>query len=114
MIKVLTIGFEKSDFPPITGYMVLAHHTPGPALGMSAQEYYLKCKSMAKDATVLIVKIPGRNFSEDEVILIDTAYTIGTPIFCVGTTGMDGILQSTITNWFTAIEDALDHIQAYY
>lgn len=114
MIKILTIGIDKSEFPVLTNDFVIAQHSPGPAKGMSYYEYYIKCKKMAKEADILVVKNPSRNFTEDEVILIDTAYTNKTPVFGVGDTGIEGVLKLFITNWFMGMEEVFDHVQAYY
>lgn len=114
MIKLLTVGFYQEDIPTSTNDMILAQHSPGIPTGMSPVEYYMKCKEMATDATAIIVKSNNSNFSEDEVIVLDTAYSNKTPIFYVGVSGTESILQFMFTNWFSTVEDVIDHIQVFY
>ncbi|MGA4519277.1 hypothetical protein ACPA0F_18625 [Solibacillus silvestris] len=114
MIKLLTIGYNGEELPETAGAFLVASHTPGIPIGMTDYEYYLKCKEMASDAVVILVKNKPNNFTEDEVMMLDTAYSNKTPIFYVGTTGVESLLQFMFTNWFSTTEDALDHIQAFY
>ena len=114
MIKLLTIGFDGEELPDTSGGFVVAGHTPGIPSGMTDYEYYLKCKEMASDATVILIKNKTINFTEDEVMILDTAYSNKTPIFYIGTTGTESFLQFMFTNWFSTTEDALDHIQVFY
>lgn len=114
MNKLLLLGFGQESLPESSSDFIIASHTPGIPKGMSDREYYLKCTEMASEAKVVLVKSKDNYFSEDEVIILGTAYSNQTPIFYVGNTGTDSILQFMFANWFSSTAEAIDHIQVFY
>ncbi|MGM7682834.1 hypothetical protein ACSVDA_11840 [Cytobacillus sp. Hm23] len=115
MINLLMLGGQEENIPYQSSNMVVVLHSPGIANGMSSYEYYIKCKNMADYTDILILQSDNnRVFSNDEVILIDTVYTMKKPIFCVGNTSICDVLSFAITNWFRDFEALFMHIQKNY
>lgn len=113
MLKVVALGFEQGEISENENY-VFAVHQSGVTEGMSTREYYMNCRSFAEDADVILIKNSTKNLSEDEVVILYSAYSKSTPIFGVGLPIGSPLVQAVYTNMFGNIDQVIDHMNVHY